>query len=121
MDSIDIANIRCYGYTGLLPEEKKLGQWFSVDLIISFDLEPVGHSDELSKTVDYRLAIAAVKKLIKEEGFDLIESLAEAIANKILEFERVQQVRVRLTKEAAPIPDFDGSITIDITRYNPVV
>ena len=63
----------------------------------------------------------AVKKLVKEEGFDLIESLAEAIANKILEFERVQQVRVRLTKEAAPIPDFDGSITIDITRYNPVV
>ena len=121
MDSIDIANIRCYGYTGLFPEEKKLGQWFSVDLTISFDLESVGHSDELSRTLDYRLAIAAVKKLIKEKSFDLMESLAEAIAEKILAFERAQQVRVRLTKVAAPIADFDGSITIDITRYNPVV
>ena len=119
MDSINISNIRCYGYTGVLPEEKELGQWFSVDLCISCDLQPAGHSDNLSDTLDYRQTIAVVKQLIKRERFNLIESLAEGIAAKILTFNQVQQVRVRLTKEAAPIPDFNGLIAVDITRNNP--
>ena len=119
MDSINISNIRCYGYTGVFPEEKKLGQWFSVDLRIGCDLALAGRSDNLSNTLDYSQAIAAVKALIKRERFDLIECLAETIASKILAFDQVQQVRVRLTKEAAPIPDFDGLITVDITRNNP--
>ena len=118
MDSINIGNIRCYGYTGVFPEEKKLGQWFNVDLCIGCDLIPAGRSDDLSNTLDYSQAIAAVKTLVKKERFDLIECLAETIASRILAFDTVQQVRVRLTKEAAPIPDFDGAITIDITRHH---
>ena len=116
MDSINISNIRCYGYTGVLPEEKQLGQWFSVDLCISCNLLCASRSDNLSDTLDYCPIIAAVQHLIKRERFNLIESLAEAIAEKTLTFDQVQKVRVRLTKEAAPIPDFDGLIAIDITR-----
>ena len=116
MDSINISNIRCYGYTGVLPEEKELGQWFSVDLCISCNLLPAGRSDNLSDTLDYRQTIAVVKHLIKRERFNLIESLAEAIAEKILTVDQIQKVRVRVTKEAAPIPDFDGLIAVDITR-----
>ena len=33
-DCIHISGIRAYGYTGLFPEEKALGQWFEVDLTL---------------------------------------------------------------------------------------
>ena len=116
MDSIQLTGIRCYGYTGYLPEEQVLGQWFEVDLTLWLDLAPAGKSDNIEHTLDYRQAIALVKKLISTSKFALVETLAAAIAQEMLHLELVQQVRVQLSKPAAPIPNFGGKITIDITR-----
>lgn len=116
MDCIHLTNIRCYGYTGFLPEEQVLGQWFEVDLTLWLDLSQAGKSDAIEDTLDYRNAIASVQHLVKTAKFALIERLAEAIASSLLESERVTQVRVKLSKPAAPIPDFGGKITVEITR-----
>ena len=116
MDCIQLTGIRSYGYTGYLPEEQVLGQWFEVDLTLWLDLAAAGHSDNITDTLDYRRAIEIVKQLVKTSKFALIEKLATAIADAILEFEQVQQVQVRLSKPAAPIPDFGGKITIELTR-----
>ncbi|MEA5534315.1 dihydroneopterin aldolase [Crocosphaera sp. XPORK-15E] len=118
MDWIYITGIRCYGYVGYLPEEQVLGQWFEVDLILGVDLTRAGTSDNIQDTSDYRQAIAMVKAQIATAKFALIERLAEVIAQDILTLDKIQQVRVRLTKPTAPIPDFGGKITIDITRYS---
>ena len=115
-DAIELTGIRCYGYTGYLAEERYLGQWFEVDLILWLDLAPAGRSDRIEDTLDYRTTIAAVKQLVKEAKFSLVEYLAEEIAKTVLASGQVHQARVRLTKIAAPIPDFGGRITIDITR-----
>lgn len=119
MDCIQVTGIRAYGYVGYLPEEQVLGQWFEVDLTLWLDLVAAGQSDSISDTLDYRHAIETVKQLVKTSKFALVEKLASSIADAILELDRVQQVQVRLTKCAAPIPDFDGKITIDITRRHP--
>jgi 7,8-dihydroneopterin aldolase/epimerase/oxygenase len=116
MDCIHLTNIRCYGYTGALPEEQVLGQWFVVDLAISVDLGAAGKSDRLEDTLDYRQVIAIVQKLVKTERFTLLERLATAIADSVLDFDLVSQVQVKLHKPAAPIPDFGGGITIDMMR-----
>lgn len=116
MDCIQLTGIRCYGYTGYLAEEQVLGQWFEVDLTLWIDLAPAGESDDITDTLDYRQAIERVKQLVKTSKFALVEKLASAIATTLLELQPVQQVRVQLSKPAAPIPDFGGKITIDITR-----
>jgi dihydroneopterin aldolase len=116
MDSIEITGIRCYGYIGYLPEEQVLGQWFEVDVTLWLDLNQAGKSDAIGDTLDYRTTIERVKSLVKTAKFALVERLAEAIASSILESIKVTKVRVRLTKPAAPIPEFGGKITIDITR-----
>ena len=116
MDTIEVKGIRSYGYTGFLAEEKVLGQWFEVDLTIWVDLKPSGMSDDLNDTVDYRQAISIIKETIKNKKFDLVEKLAEVIAQNVLALEKITQVRIRLSKPAAPIPEFGGVITIDITR-----
>lgn len=121
MDCIHLTGIRAYGYTGFLPEEQVLGQWFEVDLTLWLDLSKSGQSDRLEDTLDYRHTIESVKQVIKTQKFALVEKLATAIADEILAAKSptvapVQKVRVQLSKPAAPIPDFGGRITIDITR-----
>jgi 7,8-dihydroneopterin aldolase/epimerase/oxygenase len=116
MDSIKITDIRSYGYTGYLPEEQVLGQWFEVDLTLWLDLTAAAETDKIEHTFDYREAIFLVKDIIKNSKFALVEKLVETIADKILSLNKVTQVRVQLSKPAAPIPDFSGRITLDITR-----
>jgi 7,8-dihydroneopterin aldolase/epimerase/oxygenase len=116
MDSIQLTGIRCYGYTGYLPEERVLGQWFEVDLTVWLDLAIAGQSDAIEDTFDYRGAIAAIDRLIGGSKFALIEKLATAIAEAVLEFPQIEQVRVRLTKVAPPIPNFTGKISVEIVR-----
>lgn len=116
MDCIHVTGIRCYGYTGYLPEEQVLGQWFEVDVTLWLDLSVAGLSDAIEDTLDYRSIITTVQQLVKTSKFALVERLATAIAESILESTDVAQVQVRLTKPAAPIPDFSGKITIELTR-----
>jgi dihydroneopterin aldolase len=116
VDRLEVNDIRVYGYTGALPEETVLGQWFRVDLTLWMDLATAGSSDNLDDTLDYRGAIAAVEKLVRDRPFKLIEALARAIAAAVLRTDdRLQQVQVRLTK-TPPIRDFTGQVVVQIQR-----
>ncbi len=115
-DFLRLQQIRAYGYTGALPEEQVLGQWFTVDLAIALDLSKAGQSDLLADTLDYRQVIGRVQTLIRTARFALVERLATAIAETVLEQSSVATVTVYLTKEAPPIPDFSGQICVEITR-----
>jgi len=115
MDCIRLTGIRSYGYTGVLPEEQVLGQWFEVDVALWLDLSQPGRSDRLEDTLDYREVIVAVQQLIKTAQLNLLECLATAIADHLLDYP-VDQVQVRLTKVAAAIPDFAGQVTVELTR-----
>ncbi|MBW4479760.1 MAG: dihydroneopterin aldolase [Tolypothrix brevis GSE-NOS-MK-07-07A] len=117
MDSIHLTGIRCYGYTGYLAEEQVLGQWFEVDVKLWVDISTAAKTDAIEDTVDYRSVIAKVQHLVKTSKFALIERLVATIADSILiECDRVTRVQVTLSKPAAPIPDFGGKITIELTR-----
>jgi 7,8-dihydroneopterin aldolase/epimerase/oxygenase len=117
MDCIHLTGIRCYGYTGYLPEEQVLGQWFEVDVKLWLDLSQAAETDAIADTLDYRSVISSIQNLVKSSKFALIEKLAGAIADSILQQgDRVTQIQVTVTKPAAPIPDFGGKISIEITR-----
>ena len=116
MDVIQLTGIRCYGYTGYLPEEQVLGQWFEVDLRLWLDLAPAGQTDRIEDTLDYRSIISAVKEIIATAKYALVEKLAETIVTTVLAYDMVQQVELKLHKPGAPIPDFGGKITIELTR-----
>lgn len=119
LDKIHVTGIRYYGYTGYLNEEQVLGQWFEVDLTFWLDVALAGKSDRIEDTFDYREAIDITKKCIENNKFALVEKLATVIADELLHLGRVEQIRVQLSKPAAPIPDFGGKISIDITRRKP--
>lgn len=120
MDVILLTGIRGYGYTGALPEENVLGQWFEADVTLWMDLNPASQSDVLADTYDYRQIIQSTQKIIQEQRFRLIERLAGAIATDALNSDlRLTQVKVKLTKLAPPIADFSGQIAVEILRQQP--
>lgn len=124
-DSISVNGIRCYGYTGYLAEEQRLGQWFEVSLRLWIDLAPVGQSDRLEDTVDYRHAIEKTQTIVKQSRFATIERLATAIAEALLQIQapeqpQIEQVQVCLTKVSPPIPDFGGQVAVELIRQKPV-
>ncbi|MDB9445170.1 dihydroneopterin aldolase [Anabaena sp. CS-542/02] len=117
MDCIHLTNIRCYGYTGYLPEEQVLGQWFEVDVKLWLDMSTVAKTDAIEDTIDYRAVISSIQHLVKTAKFALVEKLVSVIADSMLEkCDRVTKVQVILSKPAAPIPDFGGRISVEMTK-----
>lgn len=115
-DYIHISNLRIYGYTGYLPEEQVLGQWFEVNLVLWVNTAKSAKSDRLEDTCDYSTIVKEIQHLVKTSRFALIEKLTEAIADIALTENLVDRVTVRLTKVNPPIPDFDGRVSVEITR-----
>jgi dihydroneopterin aldolase len=116
VDRIYISQVRCYGYIGLLAEEKVLGQWFEVDATLDIDLAAAGQSDRIADTLDYRAAIEYIRQTVATSKVDLIERLAQQIADGLLALTGVEGVCVRVTKPTAPIPEFAGKIAVEIRR-----
>ena len=75
MDCIHVTGIRAYGYTGYLPEEQSLGQWFEVDLKLWLDISTPGKTDGIEDTLDYRGVVSLVQNLVKTSKFALIDRL----------------------------------------------
>ncbi len=117
MDIIHINGIKAFGYLGVLKEENVLGQWFIVDLKISIDLSAAGKSDALEDTHSYVEIVQETQRLIQTEKFKLIESLADAVATHALKSDpRIEQINVKVTKPTPPIPNFSGTVAVEITR-----
>jgi len=117
MDIIHINDIKAFGYLGVLPEENVLGQWFHVDLKIFIDLSKAGKTDALEDTHSYVEIVQETTRLIETEKFKLIESLADAVATYALASDsRINQINVKVTKPTPPIPEFYGSVAVEITR-----
>ena len=117
MDTLYVNDIRAYGYTGAIPEENVLGQWFRVDLVLRIDLTKAGSTDRLADTYNYAVAVQLVQQLIQQRPFKLVEAVASEIAKAVLQSdERLEQITVKLTKLTPPVPHFSGNITVEITR-----
>jgi dihydroneopterin aldolase len=96
--TIELHGLVVFGRHGYLEEERRLGQRFLVDLWADLD-EDATRSDDLEETVDYRRLAEVVKEVFGGPSRLLLEGLAGAIADGIMErFPRVRSVRGRIRK-----------------------
>ena len=118
MDAIQLVGMTFYGYHGVRPEERTLGQRFTVDVCLELDLGPAGRQDDLTRTVDYGLVWQAVRRIVEGPPRKLIESVGEQVAAGLLaEFEPVRTVRVRIEKPWAPIAGSHvASVAVELSR-----
>lgn len=117
VDIIRIAGIKSFGHHGALPEEKRLGQRFTVSVDLEVDTRPAAATDDLNKTVDYAEVIRTVEGQLTGKPVYLIETLAQQIAARILAtFPVTHAVTVEVTKPFAPVAAEFESISVKIRR-----
>lgn len=116
MDALSISGITAYGFHGVAPEEKVLGQQFLVDVELGMDLGVAGRSDELADTVNYVSVVERVRELVGGPSLNLIEAVAERIAEGLLTCPVIKSVTVQLSKPHIPAPQFGGRVTVRICR-----
>lgn len=119
LDRIEVRGIRAWGRHGVLPQEKDLGQQFVVDIVLHLSTAPAGRTDALSRTVNYAEVAAAVQEEILGGPHDLVETLAEHIAARILTdtgHPLVRRVEVTVHKPAAPVGLPVADVAVHIRR-----
>lgn len=102
-DKIILQGMVFYGYHGVNPEERELGQRFVVDLDLSKDLSAAGLSDDLAMTVNYASVFKVTREVVEGDGCNLIETVAERVASTLLARFPLEAVRVRVRKPWAPV------------------
>jgi|SRR5579884_2372933 dihydroneopterin aldolase len=117
-DRILIEGLACYGYHGVNPPERELGQRFDIDVALALDLRPAGASDELERTVSYATVAKTVRAVVEGEPRRLLEAVAEEIAGRLLgDHPTVREVWVRVNKPSAPIKGaLFSRVAVEITR-----
>jgi len=105
---VEVHGLELPGRHGVLERERKMEQPFLYDIELEL---PEPAADELEGTVDYREVVSLVRELSDERQFQLLESLAAAVAEALLvRFGQVERVRVRVRK-----PEVDPGAPVDYT------
>jgi dihydroneopterin aldolase len=116
VDRILISGLREMGVHGVLAEEQLRPQPFGVDVELLVDLSAAGASDALADTVDYGELCEAVSRIIKTEHHQLIERLAERIAEACRADARVHGVVVEVRKLEPPVTARVDHVAVRIER-----
>ncbi|MEU6852411.1 dihydroneopterin aldolase [Actinacidiphila alni] len=119
MDRVTLRGLRALGHHGVFEHEREDGQIFVVDLVLGLDTAPAAAGDDLSRTVHYGVVAEEVAAVVTGEPVDLIETLAQRIADTCLAHEVVREVEVTVHKPDAPITVPFDDVTVTITRRRP--
>src|ERR1700683_2728583 len=102
-DRIEVRGLRLEAVHGGLDEEQVRPQPFEVDTDLTADAAPAPGSDDLEDTADCGAAVDAATAVIAGPPRRLLESLADAIARRVLDDPHVQEVTVVLRKLRPPL------------------
>jgi 7,8-dihydroneopterin aldolase/epimerase/oxygenase len=116
LDRVAVSGIAATGHHGVFEHEKRDGQLFVVDVVLGVDTREAAATDDLARTVDYGAVAAAVVAEIEGPALDLVETLAQRIADACLRFERVEVVQVVVHKPEAPVGVAFGDVTVTVVR-----
>jgi dihydroneopterin aldolase len=113
-DRISLKGLRAVGYHGVFDVERAIGQPFVVDVTLELDTSTAARSDDVADTVHYGEMAQRVVKVVRGEPVNLIETLAQRIADECLKESLVERVEVTVHKPEAPVgvPFDDVAVTI---------
>lgn len=116
LDLVAVRGIRAHGHHGVFDHERRDGQTFVVDVRLAVDTRPAAAADDLALTVDYGAVAARVVAVVEGEPVDLVETLAQRVADTVLAVEGVAAVEVTVHKPEAPVGVPFEDVTVTIVR-----
>lgn len=113
-DRIVLRGLRAVGHHGVYPEERAAGQPFVVDVTLEVDTAAAAASDDVADTVHYGVLAQRVVAVVTGEPVNLLETLAQRIADVCLAEPLVDAAEVTVHKPEAPVgvPFDDVAVTV---------
>jgi 7,8-dihydroneopterin aldolase/epimerase/oxygenase len=118
-DRIELRGLRALGVIGVLPEERERAQPFELDIDLEADLHRAGQSDDLADTIDYGQAVALAERVVTTERHQLLERVAQRVADTLLALDGVTAVQVTIRKLRPPVPQDLATSAVTIARRRP--
>ena len=116
-DKIILTGVEAEGRHGCSEEERSTPQTFIVDIELYLDLSAASKSDDLGDTIDSAAVISDVQKIIGGTSRNLIETVAQGIADFFLKrYMLLEGVKVTLRKSAPPVDAKFQGAAVEITR-----
>lgn len=119
-DRITLTGLEVFAHHGVFDFERERGQKFVIDLDVAVDLRGAAQGDDLTQTVHYGELAEAVVRAVETDPVDLIETVAERVADVALGFSGVRTARVTVHKPDAPIEAPFADVAVTIERQSPV-
>ncbi len=117
-DRLALRGLRGIGHHGVFEDERRQGQEFVVDVELGLDTRRAAATDDLTATVHYGELAERLHACLTSDPVELIETLAQRLADICLAEQPVSWVAVTVHKPHAPItvPFDDVTLTIHRSR-----
>lgn len=96
------------GSHGVTAQEREKDQEFLVDVECELDLAAAGRADRIEHTVDYMELIDDVRQVVNRESYNLLEALADRLAQAILRRPFIDRVSIGISKSALVTKEIDA-------------
>jgi dihydroneopterin aldolase len=115
-DRITLTGLRVHGRHGVLPVEREHGQDFLVDVVLHLDTRAAAASDDVADTVHYGELAERLAQLVAGDPVDLLETLAQRLADLCLGYGLVERAEVTVHKPSAPLPLDLADVSVTVVR-----
>ena len=100
-DTIFLHELKVETIIGVWDWERKIRQTVSIDLEMGADVRRAAETDCIDDTLNYKAVAKQVQQMVADSEFQLIESMAEKIAELVLTEFEVTWIQVRVSKPGA--------------------
>ena len=115
-DRITVHGLTAHGFHGVYPAEREHGQTFRVDAVLEVDTAPAAADDDLAKTVNYAELAQALHAVLAGEPVDLLETLAQRLADVALSYPIVTATEITVHKPEVDLGVPADDVTVAIRR-----
>ncbi|MCX8642354.1 MULTISPECIES: dihydroneopterin aldolase [unclassified Gilliamella] len=114
-DRVLIEGLTTLATIGVYEWEKTIKQKLILDLEMAWDNQPAGEHDDVALCLDYFKVSQAVTDFITSTAFELIESVAERVAQLIIQQFAVKWIKIKVSKPSAIANATNVAVVIERT------
>lgn len=100
-DTIFLQDLKVETIVGIWDWERKIRQTVSIDIEMAADVARAAETDNIEGTLNYKAVAKRVQQFVGESEYQLVETLAEKIAETVLAEFDVAWIQLRVSKPGA--------------------
>jgi len=100
-DTVFVHELKVETIIGIWGWERKIRQIVSIDLEMGTDIRRAAETDNIDDTLNYKAISKRVQQFVADSEFQLVETMAEKIAELVLQEFKVPWIQVRVSKPGA--------------------